>query len=1085
MNNPFKVIISLSLMLCSVVAVAQTRITGHVTDDGGEPLPGATVAIEGRDGAAVTDADGRFFIDARQGESLRVSYVGFQSAKVRIGTATDYNIVLHTDNALLDEVVVVGYGVQKKINVTGSVSSVDYSREAASRPISTTAQALAGASAGVNVLQSGARPGNENVSVRIRGIGTLNDASPLIIVDGFEGSLSSVNPDDIDKISVLKDAASCAIYGNRGANGVVLVTTKNPQYDNFSIQYSGLLSVSEPAHHFSTMSDNAAYMELINESADNVGVNRPYSQSIIDLWREKSKYPDEISESGYPNRVAYPNTDWMDAMYDEGRIFQRHNLSASGRTGGTAYLISLSYVDNPGIMKGMGAKKYQARANITSRLNRVVEIGTRMWGFHRTRELNDFDGASGMLSRGVPSIYPFYDGKYGWMENPEADSNSRNNLYFINRFDGETKDSHFNGSVFVDLHIPYDFKLHTSFNYARTDTEYKYYGKTCNAFSFRKNDWAYHYDNLDNIAMRETSDFAYRWTFNTDLSWHHSYGRNDITALVGFEAMYYNWHETTASKTGFINDALTELKNLKDMHDISGSRTDYSTASVYGRVTYAWASRYLFEANLRHDGSSRFARRSRWGTFPSVSAGWRLSEETFMQSLSPVLSNAKLRASWGKLGNSSIGNYEYLATYATGFDYVFGNKVSAGTVASLNNDLLGWEETASTDIGVDLGFFNNRLTIEADWYNRHTSGILYRAPIHLTVGVKDPPFQNLCEMSNRGVELTAAWHHRVGKVNYSVSANFTRNYNKVSSYRGPLEAGWITDENGFRTYYSNIGEVSTKIDAQRRTIEGRLINEYYLLTPYSGDGSHRFADGSVNPGGGPRDGMIRTEADLQWVRDMAANGNVFLPNRTIGKKGIWYGDYIYADVNGDGVYGNDNDYTFQNISKTPKYFYGLQADAQWNGFDFSMQWAGAGGFAMYWYWLGFNSTATRTDLNIPTHIAADHYFYDPDNPTDPRTNTSARYGRLTLNAGSDQNGSVPSTAWLYRADYLKLKNVTLGYSLPRNIIRHAGIQALRFFVSGENLCCITDYPGMDPEFDSATNYYSSLRQWSFGLSIKF
>ncbi len=614
-----------------------------------------------------------------------------------------------------------------------------------------TAPALAGASAGVNVLQSGARPGSENVSV-------------------------------------LKDAASCAIYGNRGANGVVLVTTKNPQRDNFSIQYSGLLSINKPAHHFSTMSDNAAYMELINESADNVGVNRPYSQSIIDLWREKSKYPDEISESGYPNRVAYPNTDWMDAMFDKGRVFQRHNLSASGRTGGTAYLISLSYVDNPGIMQGMGAKKYQARANITSRLNRVVEIGTRMWGFHRSRDLNDFDGAS----------------------------------------------------------------------------------------------------------------------------------------------------------------------------------------------------RYLFEANLRHDGSSRFAQRSRWGTFPSVSAGWRLSEETFMQGLSPVLSNAKLRASWGKLGNSSIGNYEYLATYATGFDYVFGNKVSGGSVASLNNDLLGWEETASTDIGVDLGFFNNRLTIEADWYNRHTSGILYRAPIHLTVGVKDPPFQNLCEMSNRGVELTAAWHHRVGKVNYSVSANFTRNYNKVSSYRGPLEAGWVTDENGFRTYYSNIGEVSTKIDAQRRTIEGRLINEYYLLTPYCGDGTHRFADGSVNPAGGPRDGMIRTEADLQWVRDMTANDNVFLPNRSVDKKGIWYGDYIYADVNGDGVYGNDNDYTFQNLSKTPKYFYGLQASAQWNGFDFSMQWAGAGGFATYWYWLGFNSTATRKDLNIPSHIAADHYFYDPDSPNNPK-----------------------------------------------------------------------------------------------------
>ena len=1086
MNNLNKPIIFLLMLCCSLVALAQTKITGTVLDGDNEPLIGASVVIEGARTGVTTDADGHFTVTAKKGQTINVSYVGFEPAKVKVTDATSYKVVLRSADSLLDEVVVVGYGVQKKVNVTGAVSSIDYSKEAESRPIATTAQALAGASAGLSILQTSGKPGEEEMLVRVRGVGTLNNAEPLVIVDGFESSLSSVNPDDIEKISILKDAASCAIYGNRGANGVILVTTKTPTTDKFNISYSGLLSINEPANHFELVSNYADYMELMNESAENIGSNRPYSQAMIDLWREKSKYPNEISESGYPNYVAYPNTDWMDAMFKKDQIFQRHNLSASGKSGGTSYLISLSYLDNPGVVENTGYNKIQARANITSRINKVVEIGTKMWGYHSTRELNDFGGASGYMSRAIPGIYPYYDGKYGWMENPEANANSRNNLYFINRLDGKSKSTHINGTVFANLYIPYNFKLHASFNYARTDDEYKQNTKTLNAYSFRKDDWAYYYQNLDNLTLTEQAGWAYRWTFESDLSWYHSYGKNDITAMVGFEAQYYNKHRLEASKKGFINDALTEMGNVKNMNSIDGGQTDFSAASVYGRVTYAFDNRYLFEANLRYDGSSRFARRSRWGAFPSVSAGWRLSEESFMKGLSPYLSNAKIRASWGKLGNNSIGNYEYLATYATGFDYVFGNAVSGGSVASMNNELLGWEETRSTDVGIDLGFFNNRLTIEADYYDRQTSGILYRAPLHLTVGVKNPPFQNLCEVSNKGVEITAGWRDRIGKVSYGVSANFTRNYNQVSKYRGALEAGWVTDENGFRTYQTNLGEVSTEVGEVRRTIEGRLINEFYLLNPYSGDGTYPFADGSVNPNGGPRDGMIRTEADLNWAKEMIAKGNVFLPNRTIDKKSIWYGDYLYADVNGDGVYGDANDYTFQNTSMTPKYYYGIQANASWNGFDFSMQWAGAGGFSRYWRYLGFNASSTRGDTAIPAHIADDHYFYDPENPGDPRTNLWSKNGRLTMNYGSEQNGgSAKSTLWLYKADYIKLKNVTIGYSLPTSLISRIGMTGLRVFVSGENLCCFTDYPGMDPEYDSTTNYYSSLRQWTFGLSIKF
>lgn len=448
------------------------------------------------------------------------------------------------------------------------------------------------------------------------------------------------------------------------------------------------------------------------------------------------------------------------------------------------------------------------------------------------------------------------------------------------------------------------------------------------------------------------------------------------------------------------------------------------------------------------------------------------------------LSNLKLRASWGKLGNNAIGNYDYIATYATGYQYVFGGTLSNGMVATQSNDLLEWETTRSTDIGLDAGFLNNRLTAEIDWYDRHTSGILYRAPLHLTVGNKTAPYQNLCEVDNKGVELTLGWNDRVGKVSYYVKGNFTRNWNKVSKYKGPLVAGWVEDEFGHRVYKSNIGDVSTGTNT--RTMEGKLINEFYLLNTYAGDGSYYFGDGSVNPGGGPRDGMIRTPEDMAWLEAMIAKGNVFLPNKTVGKKGIWYGDYIYQDLNGDGIFGDANDYSFQNVSQTPKYYYGVQLGATWKGFDFSAQFAGAGGFSRWWYYLGYNATSTRADTAIPLHIAENHYFYDPENPGDIRTNLWAENGRLTMNYGSEQNGgSVASTLYLYKADYLKCKNITLGYTLPKSVLRKIRFENIRVFVSGENLFTVTDYPGMDPEFSATNNYYASLRQWAFGLNVKF
>ena len=706
------------LLLVAPFAFAQQsgRITGTVFDDARKPLVGASVTVANTTRGVSTSSDGKFEIVASPNETLVISYLGYAAQEIRVGSRTHIDVTLKPQANLIEDLVVVGYGVQKRVNVTGAVSSVNYAKEAESRPVTSTAQLLQGMNAGLMVSQTSGQPGQEGMLMRIRGIGTLNDSAPLVIVDGFEGSIGNVNPDDIESVSVLKDAASCAIYGNRGANGVVLITTKTGGTGKFNISYNGMVAFNRPANHFGVVSNYADYMELINESAENIDGTLPFSQAMIDLWREKEKDPNGIADSGYPNYVAYPNTDWMEAMF-ENNVYHKHNLSASGSSGNTKYLMSFSYVNNPGVVARTGTERFQLRTNVSSQVTKWLEIGTKLWGYEGTRELSDFSGASGYMSRATPGIYPYYDGKYGWMENSEQSSSSRNNLYFINRFGGEEKSHYVNAAIFANVKLPYRIRYNVSFNYARSSSEHKYYGKTCYAFSFSKNDWAYRYEDLTKLALTQTDKGTYRWTFQNNFAWDYTFAeKHDLTTLVGFEAMYSNSSNLTAKKTGFAQDKLVEFDTATTVTSIDGTQTDFATASFFGRLTYAYDNRYLFETNLRYDGSSRFARKSRWGLFPSVSAGWRISQEAFMQDSG--IDNLKLRASWGKLGNHAIGNYEYQATYASGYLYSFGGKQSPGIVASLSNNLLEWETTTSTNVGLELGVLHNRLSFEMDYYKQ-------------------------------------------------------------------------------------------------------------------------------------------------------------------------------------------------------------------------------------------------------------------------------------------------------------------------------------------------------------------------------
>lgn len=1070
------------LLLVQLVSAQSKGFSGRVVDENNEPLVGITVIIQGTNTGVITDSNGNFTLKASPGDQLVFSYVGYASQTIKLDNQSFLNVKLQPDVKLLDDVVVIGYGTQKKVNLTGSVSTVNYSDQSLSRPVTSTASILSGLTSGVQVMQGSGKPSGESVTINIRGVGTLNTASPLVIVDGFESSMSAVNPDDIETISILKDAASGAIYGNRAANGVILITTKTGKGDKLTVSYSGVVSYNQPSNLYKKVSNYADYMEIMNESAENVNSSPSFSSATIDLWREKAANPNGISESGYPNYVAYPNVDWMDALFSD-TWYQKHTLSVSESSKKTNSLFSATFMDNPGIIQGTSSKKYQMRANITNNVREWLQVGTKIWGYENNVGRNQLDNIFSYISRSSPGIYPFYDGKFGHLENSEESTTARNNLFFLNRTGGYYKYTLINATVFTNVTLPYNIKYNVSFNYNRYWSQQKYNVNTLSAYSFRRDEVAYSGYALENLNLSMYYSGNYRWTFQNNFNWNKVFNKiHEVGAMAGYESTYYNSNWTNAGKTGLIDDAITELSTATEMTSITGTQEDEASQSLFGRVTYAYKSRYLLEANLRYDGSSKFDEKSRWGVFPSFSMGWRVSEEDFMRWAG--FDNLKVRTSWGKLGNNSISNYAYQATYDTGMKYAFGNSIYNGIAqTSLSNGYLRWETTTTSNLGIDLGILKNRLTAEIEGYYKKTDGILYRVPVYATVGTKTAPYQNLCEVTNKGAEITLTWNDKAGEFNYRVSINGSRNYNVVSKYNGKLIEGWVDNEDGTRSYQTNIGDVTTPVGDFRRVLEGKIINEYHLLNVYNGNGTYYNSDGSVNINGGPADGMIRTEEDMAWLRNMVDAGYTFYPNQTIRKTGIWYGDYIYADINQDGIYGNDYDKTFQDISLTPKIYYGLQASASWKGFDFSMNWAGAAGFAIYWRYLGLNSFSTQDGYSLPYGIAYDHYFYDPDNPDNPRTNITSKNARLTKNYQNNQN-EANSTLWLYKGDYLKLKNLTFGYTVSNSLIKKIHLSDLRFFVSGENLFTITDFPGMDPEMQTATGYVT-MKQFAFGVNVSF
>ena len=1084
--------------------------TGQVLEKGtGEPMVGVTVQEKGTSNGIITDIDGNYAIKVKQGVTLVFTSVGWKKTEI-IAKPGKVTVSMEEDSKILEEVVVVGYGMQKKVNLTGAVASIDAAK-LENRPMTSLSQGLGGLAAGVQVRQGGGQPGSDGASISIRGKGTFGggSTSPLVVIDGVvvdEGNaINSVNSEDVESVSVLKDAASAAIYGSRGANGVILINTKKGKKGEAPrITYSALFARQSISSKFKLESNTAEWMEMhnravINGDPDAVKADPSllwFKTADIEAWRNADKSPNSTdNEWGIPNWLAYPNTDWTDYLYGS-EFYQKHTVQAVGGSDKSTYLLSASYQNNPGTMPNTSLDEYSFRVNLETKIANILRVGTQSFVNHRYGDVASVSNALTYLNQSVPAMTPEYKGMYGAIEggignlNPQSMENSLARMLVSG---GQNITTRINTTWFAGLDISDFLRLDVKYNYQDGLWDQKSHDVNIKRYSFRTGEVLAEYNSDVNKATTYRSfTRQVAKNFIATANFMKSFGAHDVSALAGYETTYWNYNGFNASKIGLLDFGITDITTGIDMNSIGGSyERDYAMKSFFGRVNYAYQGKYLVEVNVRRDGSSRFASGHKWGTFPSVSLGWRLSEEKFFTPLKSVVENFKLKASLGQLGNVTSGYYDWQALYGS-TNLSLNESVSKGLYQSqLPNLALTWENVTTGDIGFEASFLRQRLNVEFDVYQRQTKDVLvpsiYNYSSRGDVGI---PKENSADVRNRGLELTLNWNDQIGDVRYSIGANFSTNSNRVTKYMGKLQYGY--DENtpdvfGNPTYkYLNIGAVRDGDGV----LEGHMLGEQFLQTVYHGNGSYFNGDGTVNPNGGPKDGMIRTSQDLDWVRKMVEAGYKFnnQSSAAVSRSKIWYGETIYADNNGDGNYGNEYDRKWTGKSSTPKYNFGINLSARWKGFDVSMLWSGQGGMYYHMYGNGYNNPIiTNAQNSIPTGARNDFYFFNEQAyatpEADPNSNyLTAKYAALTTSARTEQS----NTSFLYDATYLKLKNLQVGYTFPKQLTQKFKCSNLRVFFSGENLLTITSFPGQDPEFGGiGLGTYPIARLLSLGVNVSF
>lgn len=1029
----------------AVNSVSQTKVIKGVVNDQYGAVIGANVHVKGTTIGTITDMDGGFSLEVPLNSTLEISYIGYLTQEVKVTSATrDIRVVLKEDTETLEEVVVVGYGTQKKVNMSGSVSSINVNELTESRPITNVSQALAGVAAGVSVMSNSNQPGNDNASIKVRGQGTLNNSDPLVIIDGAEAGINTINPQDIESISILKDAASAAIYGSRAANGVILITTKQGKSGNIKLDYNGYVSFVSTSipDHMDPVSNYADYMELINEGYLNSNSSPKFSQGVIDEWRA----------DGGRDPLRYPNTNWLDETFDSS-VAHNHVVSLSGGSEKIKFYSSFGYQNNPGVMENTGFEKYNARLNMSADVKKWLNITAQVNGY-----VSNMDPAAKYKSSGstVSDVFKFAsattpgmvfrapDGRFGAMNNSEDDAQAAGNnpLMRLNTVAGGIRKTNMR-SRFIGTLKPFKgFTLTGSYSYEFVDEERKSKPIFVDGWNFKEeratfsNKRKSQISNYDGKVERFFNDIVARYeTRVVD-------DRLGINAMLGASQEKYRSHNFSASKYDMIDTSLGVLNGAVGDASAGGSSAEWAMRSYFGRVNLDWDQKYLLEVNLRADQSSRFLKSNRTGYFPSASFAWRVDQEKFMKKLlDKGLSSLKLRLSYGSLGNNAVGNYDALALYANKtdgnpFNYCLNNSLALGLAQGrLANPALSWESTYMTNVGLDFGFFNSRLTGTIDYFHKKTKDILINLPAPDVHGTAAIPKQNSAEVLNQGVELSLGWQDNIGKFHYSVNGNFTYVKNEVTKYKGK-DKGGIT-YNGASIIW-----------------EGHPINSQYLL---------RY------------DRIIQTDEDLALVQQMIDNapvvdGKKVNPFAAFGTPEK--GDLLYKDINGDGIV-DLNDREIVSDGPNPKFQFGLNLTASYKGIDFAVLLQGQAGAKVYWQNDLANTSSVRYGYQLNKEVVDGRWYEGRTNATYPR-----------LLEYSNQKNKQMSDFYLENLSFLKIRNIQIGYTLPSKWTKCASLERVRFYGSLENFFTFTSFRGFDPEMGASVDY-PAMKSVVLGVNLSF
>lgn len=993
------------------------KITGNVADNNGEPIIGASVVVNGTKNGTVTDIDGNFtLVSNSETPTLNISYVGFDTQNIKVRPGQTIKVTLKENAQSLEELVVVGYGSQKKVNVIGSIATVD-SKSLEARSASDVSNMLTGQMSGVTITQTSGNPGQDGGTIRVRGVGSFGATpSPLVLVDGMPGSLSDITPDEIENISVLKDASSAAIYGSRAANGVVLVTTKRGKEGRTKVSYNGSVGFSKAAE-LPEMAHSYEYAKFYNIAAG----TETYKPEDIQKYKDGSD-PDNYADENY-----------LDKLFGGHSFLTKHTLNVNGGNDRVQYMATVGYLHHDGLLENNYYNKYNARLNLNAKITKDLSMGIRLNGMASDRHEPstpgslDSGGYAGIMLAALryPGLLPSYmsDGSNGvglkgsgtpvaWAEKCAS--------FYRQDFDK------FGGNVDLTYKPIKGLTIKGIGGYKYSLQHVRHYRSEFATADGRTNGPSSLTDDMYRTVYKTFQATA---DYNTTIAKKHA-----IDVLVG-----YTWEDENQRSVGGYrqkfpsNDVPYLTAGGADGQTNFGGGYDWAIQSIFGRLTYNYDERYLFEATMRYDGSSRFPTDSKYGFFPSAALGWRVSEEKFWKdsSVAKWFTNLKIKASTGVLGNNNIGNYPYQSVYTLGSNqnYVFGGVYTTGaSITTYVDPNLKWEKTRTSDIGIETGFFQNRLTFNATYYYRKTTDVLYKpSASYSSIFGLNLSQVNTGAVENKGWEFEIGYRDKVGSFNYWVNGNFSIIKNKVLT----LGMGNVTQANGMVGNGSNL-------------FIGYPMQMYY---------------------GYKTDGVFLTDEEVGEWHDQSAIA-----------KGSKAGDIRYVDLDDDGkVTPKDMTYLGSSI---PKYNFGLSFGGDYKGFDFSVLLQGVAGVkGRLNEWAGF---AFFQEGNIQKWQMEECWNMNP-------TNRYPKYPRLEIMSNAGSNNTLLSDFWILNASFVKVRNIQFGYKLPKNIISKAGISSMRAYISLDNPFSFDSYrKGWDPEnTNNRGSYYPVMSSYTFGLTLAF